>query len=301
MHLPTEIKISVITSLYRGELYLDDFFNSFLSISNLNETELVLIHNDPTESEIEKINIYKDRIPNIQIVRVPREGVYSSWNRAIKISSGKYVAMWSVDDRRTIHSLSEQAKVLDNDFECMIVSGNYYKIFKQGDKNGFLKKDPVIRNKFSGIIKFNNGCFLMWRKSVHHKIGYFDEQFKIGGDWEFWMRVTAFFKAGRVNEILGYYLRENNVGISKANTKNHIESAVIKSRYYRYFIINIYSFYFGIIINNIIFCKKIKNFNNYFDLNVKPKAAIISYLISIILFWIPNLKRILVRYKYSKM
>ncbi|MFC1785611.1 glycosyltransferase [Candidatus Neomarinimicrobiota bacterium] len=290
MHLPTEIKISVITSLYRGERYLDDFFNSFLSISNLNETELILIHNDPTESEIEIINIYKDRIPNIQIVQVPREGVYSSWNRAIKISTGRYIAMWNVDDRRTIHSLSEQAKMLDNDFECMIVSGDYYKILKQGDENGFLKKDPV----------FNNGCFLMWRKSLHDRIGYFDEQFKIGGDHDFWMRATTFYKAGRINEILGYYLREYNVGISKENNMNYLENAVIKSRYYRYFIIDIYSLYHGTIINNIFLRKKIKNFNYYVDLNVKPKAVMFSYLISLFLFWIPNLKRILIRYKYSK-
>jgi hypothetical protein len=51
------------------------------------------------------------------------------------------------------------------------------------------------------------GPMPMWRKSLHDKYGYFDESFKIVGDWEFWLRVMkAGEKICHIEQSLGVYL-----------------------------------------------------------------------------------------------
>jgi len=291
------IKISIITSIYKGLPYLEPFLLNFLNIENLEETELIIIHNNPSDEEKKIIDKYRPLILNLIYQEVELEPIYTSWNRAIKLSTGEYIAMWSVDDRRTPNSLVTQALVLDKDPECMIVSGNYYKVFNYSDTNGYLKKDPVKRNRFNNFPKFNNGCFLMWRKSVHQQIGFFDEQFKIGGDWEFWSRVTSNFKALPCDCTLGYFLRARNEGLSKKKSNvNDIENQIVHMRYYLFYIINIYTL---LKIRNIKL-NEILNNDKYKKIKVTNRFIYISLVPSLFLFWIPRFKRFLANFIYKR-
>lgn len=289
------MNISVLTSLYNSEKYLESFFRNFLKMSNLFDLELIVIHNDPSEMENKIIANYRNQIPHIIYIKTKREGVYRSWNRGIEASNGKYIAMWNVDDIRFTNSLQEQAKYLDDHSDISIVSGNYYKVFTYGEEKGILKKDPVRFNRFNGVFKFNNGCFLMWRKIVHNKIGYFDEQFKVGGDWEFWCRVTINYRAANPGTNLGCYLRDSQDGISKVVKEfREIENFIVKSRYYKLYIIN----YFKIKSNSSFLLKSIKNFDVYTDIDINTPKINISFFLSVILFWWPSLLNHLIDLKY---
>ena len=157
------IKISVITSVYKGIEYIESFFCNFLQIDNISEVELVMVLNEPTREEINIVTEYKKRISHFIVIEVNRESLYASWNRAIKLSHGKYLAMWSIDDCRTPESLSAQSNILDKNPTYLIATGNYYKIFKYGDTKGFLKKDSALKKDVNGYTQFRNGCFLMWK------------------------------------------------------------------------------------------------------------------------------------------
>lgn len=288
------IKISIITSLYKSIKYLEAFINNYLEISNLKDTELIIIHNEATPEELAVINIYSPLIPNLIYQKVDLEGLYTSWNRAIKLSCGKYLAMWNVDDRRTPYSLAEQSRVLDTNKDCMIVSGNYYKVFNYGDETGYYKKDPVKKSNINPTPKCNNGCFLMWKRDLHEEIGYFDEQFKISGDVEFWYRVTSRYKALPTNVVLGFYLRINDTGLSKQKDRSDIEHEVIRIRYHNLFITN----FLKLMSDHTIKYNMIQNFSKYIPILTK-KYLIIRLLPSFILFWMPWCIRIIVRMKYK--
>lgn len=293
-----KIKISILTSLYKSHSYLELFLKNFLDISNINEVELVIIHNNPSSEEKEILHKYSDQIPHLVYKEVQLEGLYSSWNRAIKLSNGHYLAMWSVDDRRVTDSLEKQAEVLDKEKDCVIVTGNYYKVFNYGDTSGYLKKDPAKRNLFNKVPKFNNGCFLMWRKSIHEHVGYFDEQFKISGDWEFWCRVTKQYKARSINSVLGYYLRKSNEGLSKAiNRKQDIENQIVKLRHYNFYLINPYPLFS----NKKFHISAILNFDKIRKIKVNFFKIGVKIIPSLLLFWMPSFKRSLVNFKYTKL
>jgi glycosyltransferase involved in cell wall biosynthesis len=291
----SEIKISFITSIFRGAKYLEHFFESVLLIEE--DIELVLIHNDPLPEELEIVERYMKRTKLIKHFRVELEGVYASWNRGILHARGEYVAMWNIDDVRTSKGVQAQAQLLDSYPDVGIVSGDYVKIFNFNSREGALKKDPVRKDPF-GTYKFNNGCFLMWRKKIHEEIGYFDEQFTIAGDWEFWMRVTKYYRPARVDVVVGYYLREPNTGLSKKSFQGEaVERYVILARFYKIYVANLFSYAFArpqkIRLNEIL------NFNRFRQLKNQAPFNLPSKAISILFFWLTPIVKSTIELKYQ--
>lgn len=293
------IKISVIASLYRADKYLSDFFKNFISIDGLDQIELVIVHNDPTQAENKIIDSWRKKIPNFQYLKVPREGLYKSWNRGIKHASGKYVGMWNVDDRRKPESLLEQAKVLDTKSEYMMVTGDYQKVFSYRDEEGIYKRDPVKRGWINNLPRFHNGCFLLWRKEVHEKIGYFDEQFRIAGDTEFWYRLNYNYKTYPLNKVVGYYLRKSNEGLSKkGNPRYYIEQYIFRRRFFKIFIVNGLNV-FKKIKEERIDIHHIVNFDEKVKIkNMEKNTNIITTILSVIFFWYQPLVKKLVELKF---
>lgn len=228
------IKISVITSLYRCEKFLDQFISHYFKTENINECELILVHNDPSENELNTIKNYDWTSVNLVHLQVPREGLYTSWNRAIKIAKGKYIAVWNVDDIRTPRSLLSQSLALDESTSALCY-GDFY-----GTNNYGLFKDrffqyPEYDGFKKGALRHHViGCFPMWRKDVHNEIGYFDEQFKLVSDYEFQLRVNAKYRMVKANEVLGHYLEYQSHKLSSNHLLQDTERAVVEFRY-RYY------------------------------------------------------------------
>src|SRR5690606_21791837 len=56
------------------------------------------------------------------------------------------------------------------------------------------------------------GCVVMWRRSLHGEIGYFDPALKVAGDYEFFLRAAMARGARHLRQALClYYQSENNL------------------------------------------------------------------------------------------
>ncbi len=80
------IKISIITSIYRCSEFLEQYLFHVSRITNLAECEVILVHNDPTTEELAILDNCVDKPIHLVHLRVPREGLYTSWNRAIQVA-----------------------------------------------------------------------------------------------------------------------------------------------------------------------------------------------------------------------
>ena len=67
------------------------------------------------------------------------------------------------------------------------------------------------------MIKCLPGCMPLWKKSLHEKAGFFNENYKHAGDWEMWLRAVrngANFK--KVNGTHGlYYVNPDGLSTSE--------------------------------------------------------------------------------------
>lgn len=223
-------------------------------MTNLGEIEVLLLHNAPKKNELKIIDKNVNSFPQgiiKHIIIQERESLYRTWNRGIDMANGKYLTIWNVDDVRIENSLELQAQVLDRHPEAALTYGDQIEVTSYGDRKGKLYQHPEYQNRQNVFIRnFFGGCFLMWRKSIHDRIGYFDEQFKSGGDFDFWIRVVRNYSVKKTPTLLGYYLNEQQ-GLSTSSSVQPVENNVISLRYAQFDKLNFISVFKAIRYYNI--------------------------------------------------
>lgn len=225
-------RISVITSLFNCQQYLNGYFQAAAQIENKDEIEILLIHNAPKEDELKIINDFLPGLPFIKHIIVEREGLYNTWNRGVKMAKGNYVTTWNVDDVRLPHSLSDQADALDKNADAVLAYGNFKIVNKYGNTEGKDVNEPEFdSNNNTFRKKFHIGCFPMWRKEIHDSIGYFDEQFRLIADLDFQIRVAKRYHMVKVNKHLGFYLEGTSANLSSDFSIQDKEHTVLHLRY----------------------------------------------------------------------
>jgi glycosyltransferase involved in cell wall biosynthesis len=227
--------ISIIASVYRGEKYLSSFLEHVAQITNPEECELILVHNDPTDQELKILDTFVPGKLEVVHLVVAREPLYSSWNRAINAARGKYIAIWNIDDVRAPDALQIQAHALKSNHEAAIVYGNYTVVRAYNAQEGELYRAPDFSHAQSLFYKFHCiGPFPMWRKELHDRIGYFDEQFRLVADLDFQIRAAKVAKLLHVDVHLGYYLEGTPDNLSSNYNLQDAELTVLHLRYGNY-------------------------------------------------------------------
>jgi glycosyltransferase involved in cell wall biosynthesis len=224
-------KVSAIASVYNCIKYLPGFLENVAAQTIRDQLEIVLVHNQPTDAELGIVQDFQTRYPGlITHIIVPLEKLAVSTNRAIRAAAGEYVCIWNVDDLRTPNSVEMMTKVLDDHPETGFTYGDFIIVYQWQEKVGKyykvpeFKKEEFVRNMFLGP-------FYMWRKTLCEKIGYWDEQFKSAGDFDYAVRLAIESKGKKTEGLLGYYLDEG-LGLSTAKIAwPRIERVMIELRY----------------------------------------------------------------------
>ena len=204
-------KISVLTSLYNCEDFLQGYFHALAKIEGTEQIEVLLLHNAPQEKELAIIG---EHLPSFDFVRhiiIPeRETLYRTWNRGIQLSEGEYITVWNVDDVRFPGSIIQQAEALDNNPQAAISYGDIWISRQYGVPGGIKSKNLVFDSSSQKefLLEYYVSCFQMWRKSIHQTIGYYDEQFKCIADFDFQIRAALHFPFVKIEDTLGIYLED---------------------------------------------------------------------------------------------
>ena len=226
-----QVKISVLTSLYRCEFFLEDYFKHLSKISGTDKIEVLLLHNDPQENEMKIINRWLPEMPFVCHIIIPqRETLYRSWNRGIALAQGEYITVWNVDDVRFPDSILQQAEALDKNPEAVIAYGDIWVSKIYGECSGFCTNSPTDNRNKDFFKQYHISCFQMWRKSIHETVGYYDEQFKCVADFDFQIRTALHFPFVKTAYPLGIYLEDQPHKLS-ANGLSNMERNVIYLRY----------------------------------------------------------------------
>ena len=229
-------KISVLTSLYNCESFLQDYFHALTQIEGKEQIEVLLLHNAPQEKELA---IVTQHLPLFDFVRHiiirEREPLYRTWNRGIQLSEGEYITVWNVDDVRFPDSIIQQVKALDNNPQAAIAYGDIW-VSKQYGICGTKRTNSPLYNRYTHkkfLSEYHISCFQMWRKSIHSTIGYYDEQFTCIADFDFQIRAALHFLFVKTDEPLGIYLEDQPHKLSY-NGLQPLERNIICLRYADY-------------------------------------------------------------------
>lgn len=225
-------KVSTITAFYKKGKYLKTFLEDLPNQTYFSQLEVVFDHNEPAVNEIEFLNNFQNKYPNNlkHLITNPVKPLGVSWNRCIRESSGKYLAIWNIDDLRTPESIEKQAGYLAIHPDVDIVSGNFTFVPSFPSTTGrFVKNSNLPYGELTK--RMNLGPFFMFRKSLLEKAGLFDEQFRCANDFDLAMRLLYHGKAHILPDNLGYFLDEGEGASTKKGSLCPVESTVIQLRY----------------------------------------------------------------------
>jgi hypothetical protein len=243
-HLLKPKKITLATSLYKCADWIEIFLENFCQQLAFSESQLILFDCERNSSHLQKAFPYLKRYENIAFVRLSTDPkLYNVWNLAASICETKYLGNLNHDDLRHPFQLAELIDVLDRNPEVQIASSSIvpyqfediptvrslglneleettlwgkheepwfaYLHGKYGIENLFrLDKNGAATN--SQCIPH---CAPIWRKSLHKKYGFFNEDvFASAADWGFWLNCLA---SGDLAYIVGkpytyYYVNPNS-------------------------------------------------------------------------------------------
>lgn len=188
-------RISIITSVYNGDLFIADFLKDIVQQTIFEECELILINANSPGHEEPIIQQYVQQYPNIRFIKLSHDpGLYSVWNIAIKEARADYITNANLDDRLKHTCYEIHAHALDTHPTIDLVYSDYYtteKIYPNfvcARKNTMICMAPFSPRAMRICLPNNHP---MWRASLHHRFGYFDESYTSAGDWEMWLRAVA--------------------------------------------------------------------------------------------------------------
>ena len=220
-------KISIITSVYDGDEYIDNFLQDITRQTIFKEKcELILIDANSPGNEKEVIEKYIEKYPeNIVYKKLDEDpGIYGVWNLGVELATGEYLTNANLDDRKAVNSLELHAKELYANPDIDLVYASSYMTHKPNQV--FEDKDPEWQ--LYGVPDFSKEAMVrgnpphqnpMWRKSIHEKHGLFDSQYRSAGDWEMWLRATfGGSKFKKISGVLGlYYFNPKGMSTNKDN------------------------------------------------------------------------------------
>ncbi len=223
-------KVSILLSTYKSEKFLADQLKSIEKQSIWKQAELIVAANDPNNSEHAILEYFQNRWRDqAKIIVIPRETLYTSWNRCINIARSNLLAIANVDDIRIPTSLESQVSILEETKSIDFCYGPFVVVSEFRSKEGDTVLPPEF-NKREFTRSMHLGPFFMWRKIVNGEVQYFDEQFQSGGDFDFAIRLALHGRGARIDESLGYYLDAGG-GLSTGSDLQPIERTVIELRY----------------------------------------------------------------------
>lgn len=222
--------ISILLSTFNSEKFLDTWFKSIIQQSIWYECEIIIVANEPTPSESYLLqNFVNKYLDQVNLLTVSRENLYASWNRALRASSGKYLAIANVDDVRTPNSIGLQVTTLENNPDVLFTYGSFQIVNVFGKTNG-LHISPPEFDKKEFTRSMHLGPFFVWRRTKDQSVQFFDEQFETGGDFDFAIRLALTGGGARVEDNIGYYY-DGGTGLSTGSLLQPIERTVIELRY----------------------------------------------------------------------
>lgn len=225
-------KVSIITSVYNAEKYLNECILSILR-QNYTNFEYIIIDGGSTDNTVNIIKQHADRLT--YWISEPDEGIYDAWNKGLTIAKGDWIAFVGADDLLYPDALQiyiDHITQHPRHHELEFVSSRI-ELVKQDLSSIRVVGEAWEWKRFQHkMITWHVGCF--HSRNLFSKYGYFDSSYKVSGDYEFLMRprdklitsfinrVTVKMRTGGVSSVRIFKAHDETY---RAKIRNEILSA----------------------------------------------------------------------------
>jgi len=227
--------VSIVMAAYNAADFIAEAIESVLNQTYTN-IELIVV-NDGSKDGTEQIVANYLVSNKVKYLSQDNAGQTVAKNNGIKNASGKIIGFCDADDYWHAEKLEKQLSILFSDRKIGIVYSDIQAINQYGEK---IKIDEKLNGKqgnlltdllFDNFIPFGSAIF---RIECVHEHGAFNENYRMGIDWDLWLRFSTSWEFGFSNEKL-YFYREWEGQMSRNYNGRYTGALVIlknfKNRY----------------------------------------------------------------------
>lgn len=214
-------KVSVVMSVYNGELYLREAVDSILD-QTFTDFEFIIIDDGSTDTTWQILSAYND--PRTRLVRNHENiGLTRSLNKALALARGEYVARQDADDVSLPWRLARQVAFLDATPGVGLVSSSYEVIDPEGRRLRTVTVPTSDSDIRSHLYKRNPFCHgaAVFRHACIEAVGGYRESFRVAQDYDLWLRMAERFELANLGDPL-YRWRLRPEAISSEQTERQL-------------------------------------------------------------------------------
>jgi glycosyltransferase involved in cell wall biosynthesis len=220
--------VSVVVPVYNGEKYVRQALDSIIN-QTFQDFELIAVNDGSTDSTCSILKEYAQKDCRIRVLENQSNiGCAGSVNKGLKTAAGRYIAFHDHDDISEPDRFDIEVKRLDSDPELGLVGTGYVVINGHGiemKRRDILSTYEEIKEKMLKGSAFCNGS-VMFKRDVLDTVGFYREQLKCAGDFDFLARVSEKYKVVNIDKYL-YRLRRGIPSISSMNHLRQLEEHLL--------------------------------------------------------------------------
>lgn len=202
----TSPKVSVVMAAYNAADFIAEAINSILSQTYTN-FELIIVNDGSTDNtDIALSSLISDK--RIIYIAQKNAGQTIAKNNGIKAATGEVIGFCDADDYWHPEKLRIQMGILQSDPKIGVVYSDIQAINHKGEiippsqafsgKEGNILTDLV----FDNFIPFGS---VILRKECLKEHGLFNESYRMGIDWDLWLRISTSWQFKYTTERLYFY------------------------------------------------------------------------------------------------
>ena len=187
-------KVSVVVPVYNVRSYIEEALVS-LERQSFQEFEVVVVNDGSTDDTAEVVKPFVLRDSRFQLLYKQNGGLASARNYGIRKARAEYIALLDGDDAYEPGKLATHVARLDNATEIGVVYSASRIICEDGRPTFMhLSGKPIRSNPLAALLCKNfigHGSNAVFRRSVWHEVGEFDEALRSSEDIDFWLKIAA--------------------------------------------------------------------------------------------------------------
>jgi glycosyltransferase involved in cell wall biosynthesis len=210
---------TIITSVLNGQHHIEKTIRSVVDQDYAN-FEYIIIDGKSRDNTLEIINKFADKITHI--ISEPDKGIYDAWNKGLKLATGDWISFIGSGDLFTSDALTRYNDYMNKNPGLDFISSKIELIDEQG------KTIRLVGSKWKWdtFRRYMNTLHVggLHHKSFFQKYGYFNNGFKIAGDYELLLRARQGLRAG----FLDYptvQVQSGGISVSDISVFDEVEKA----------------------------------------------------------------------------
>ncbi|MGI4751472.1 MAG: glycosyltransferase [Janthinobacterium lividum] len=223
--------VSVIIPNYNHAKYLNQRIDSVLQQSYQNFEVIILDDCSKDESKL-IIDQYKDhpKVSNTVFNRQNSGSTFLQWEKGIKLAKGNYIWIAESDDYAEAEFLQSLVNIINLNNNVGLAYCGSNTVDELGNKLGRLVQEiPNNQNGYylnNGFDECRNAFFfhpivpnasaVVFKKENFYKADASFKQYKICGDWQFWIDVCFDNHIAYLPQCLNYF-RQSNTSVSRSD------------------------------------------------------------------------------------